>query len=240
MFGGDPLSESDQRVPDTFAHIGQVHGVDSVLHPARAAQMLPFDARGGFTFLLLPGLIQRPDHQLPSPTSGFAGRFFQPGHREPSDLGHRFGLIPARPVQQPLRPIRCPVPDMLGNGPAVPLGQLTRHRPHIFTGLHERLDPPETRAQPFGQLTQFPPGQPSTWQPQPPAILSSSQTHDQQAAAPRLTGPCHTFPQVTTPMATAVPRYGRGRWHVSGHDTLDNTACVGTMAQTQMSRETRA
>jgi hypothetical protein len=157
------LPEPDQSVPCTFAHIGQMHGVDPVLHPARAAHMLPFDARGGVAFLLLPGLIQRPDHQLPAPAPGLAGRLVQPGHREPPDLGHRRALIPARPVQQPLRLVRCPVPDTLGNGPAVPRGQFARHRPHVLTGLHERLDPPKTRAQPFSQLTQFPPGQPSTY-----------------------------------------------------------------------------
>ncbi len=32
-----PLPESDHGMPDTFVHIGQVHRVDSVLRPARAA-----------------------------------------------------------------------------------------------------------------------------------------------------------------------------------------------------------
>jgi hypothetical protein len=111
--------------------------------------MLTFDTCGGLAFLLLPGLVQRPDRQLPAPVPAFAGRLLQPGHREPSDLAHRPGLIPHRSVQQPLCPVRRPVSDMLGNGPPVPFRQFTHHRPHVLAGLHERLDAPKTPAQPF-------------------------------------------------------------------------------------------
>ena len=41
---GYPLPGADQRMPGMFAHIGQVHGVDAVGDPARAAQVLPLDA----------------------------------------------------------------------------------------------------------------------------------------------------------------------------------------------------
>jgi hypothetical protein len=176
-------------------------------NPARAAHMLAFDTRGGFAFLLLSRLIQRPDHQPPAPAPGLAGRLLQPGHREPPDLGHRRVLVPHRPVQQPLRPVRCPVTDMLGNGPAVALRQLACHRPHVLTGLHERLDPPKTRAQPLGQLTQLPPSQPSTYPGSRSRLRScSSHKHMINRRLPHVaTGPQpRPFPQVTTQMAAAV------------------------------------
>jgi hypothetical protein len=40
--------------------------------------------------------------------------------------------------------------------------EIRSNPPVHLCGLHERLDPPRTRAQLFGQLTQFLPSQPNT------------------------------------------------------------------------------
>jgi RimJ/RimL family protein N-acetyltransferase len=53
----------------------------------------------------LPGLVQRPDDQ--SVPAVAARGFGQAGCREPADLAHRREGVPRRPVQQPLRPVRC-------------------------------------------------------------------------------------------------------------------------------------
>jgi len=170
--------------------------------------MLTFDPSSRFTFFLLPGLIQRPDHQPPTPAPGLTRSLLQPRHREPPNLGHRRRVIPRRPVQQPLRPVRGPVPNMLGNAPPVALRQLAQHRPHILPGLHKRLNPPKTAAHPLQQLSLLPLSQPDTYPDSRSRLRSCSphKPHDRQAAAPRPTQPLtHTSPQVTTRSTAAVP-----------------------------------
>jgi hypothetical protein len=55
-------------MPGMLAHIRQVHGVDAVRDPARAAQILPLHAGGSLALLLLARLIERANHQAaPAP-----------------------------------------------------------------------------------------------------------------------------------------------------------------------------
>ena len=53
-------------------------------------------------------------------------------------LAHRREGIPGRTVQQPLRPVRRPVPGMLGDRPPVPLRQLADQRRHVLSRLQPR------------------------------------------------------------------------------------------------------
>jgi hypothetical protein len=53
----------------------------------------------------------------------------------------------ARPVQQPLRPVRRPVPGVLGDGPPVPRRQVAGQRVHVLPRLQPRLRPREARPQ---------------------------------------------------------------------------------------------
>jgi len=78
LLARDPLPGADQRVPGTFPGIGQVHRVDAVRDPARAAQLLPLDARRGSALLFLPRLIQDPGPH-PARTAVPAGGIVQPG-----------------------------------------------------------------------------------------------------------------------------------------------------------------
>ena len=67
VLGRYPLAGADQRVPGLFPHVRQVHGVDPVGHPARASHVLAFDSRGRLAGFLLPGLVDRCDHQAAAP-----------------------------------------------------------------------------------------------------------------------------------------------------------------------------
>ena len=138
-------------MPGLLPHIGQVHGIDPVLHAAGAPHVLPLDAGRGLAFLLLPGLIQRPDPQGPRP----AGGLIQAGHREPAHHAHRGESVPGSMVQQPLGPIRRAVPDVPGDRPAVPLRQAAHHRAGIFPGLQPWLHPRERRPHQPQQLAAF-------------------------------------------------------------------------------------
>ena len=113
-----PLPGADQRVARLLPDVGQVHRVDAVRDPARAAHVLPLDARRAGPLLLLARLVQRPNgHALPAAAPY---RPVQARRGMLPDLAHRRRLIPRCPVQQPLRAVRRPVPAMLGDRPAVP------------------------------------------------------------------------------------------------------------------------
>ncbi len=109
-------------------------------HP-RYCRLTPAVARA---LLLLAGLIHRPDRKAtaaPLPP----GRLIQARHREPAHHPHRREGIPARPVEQPLSPLRRPVTHLLRDRPPVPLRQAADQRPHILARLQPRLRPHETR-----------------------------------------------------------------------------------------------
>ena len=162
VLAGDPLAGADQRVPGLFPHVGQVDGVDPVGHLPRAPQVLPLDPAGGLASLLLPGLVDRPDHQAAAPFPA-PGRLLQPGHREPAHHGHRGEGVPARVIEQPLGLIRRPVPGVPGDAPPVPLRQLAHHRGGVLARLQPRLGPGEARPQQLQQLSPFPQRQPGAY-----------------------------------------------------------------------------
>ena len=139
----DPLARPGQRVPGLLPHVGQVHRVDAVRNPARAAHVLPFHPRGQGSLLLLARLVQRAHGHPPAP--GAAGRSVQPGHRITPDRAHHRRLVPRRPVQQPLHPGRRPVARLLGDRPPVPRRKVAHQRIHVLPGLQPRLRPREAR-----------------------------------------------------------------------------------------------
>jgi hypothetical protein len=122
LSGRHPLPGADQRMPGPPAHIRQVHGSDAVGDLAHAPQVLPFHARRHAALLDLAGLIDRPGPQAP-PAARAAGGLLQPRHREPPHHTHRREGVPHRPVEQPLRPLRHPVPGLLRDRPPVAAGR---------------------------------------------------------------------------------------------------------------------
>src|ERR1035441_9166855 len=102
-------------------HVRQVHRVDAVRDPARAAHVLPFHARGRRN-PASPG----PSHRAPRPSSavGATGATgVQSGCRIAPDLAHRRRFVPRGTVQQPLRPSRRLVAGLLAYRPPVPRGR---------------------------------------------------------------------------------------------------------------------
>jgi len=150
VLAGDPLPGADQHVPGLFPHVAQVHGVDPVGYPARAPQVLPFDARGGLAGLLLPGLVARPDHQAAAPVTS-PRRFLQPGHREPAHHAHRGERVPAHVIEQSLGPIRRLVPGMAGDARPVPLRQLAHHRRRVLAQSRAVIQDGSSRSGGCGQ-----------------------------------------------------------------------------------------
>jgi hypothetical protein len=141
----DPLPGADQRVARLLPDVGQVHRVDAVRDPARAAHVLPLDARRAGSLLLLACLVQcRHGHPLPAAP---AGRLVQACRGMLPDLAHRGLLIPRRPVQQPLGTVRRPVPAILSDRPPVPRRQLAGQRVHVLPRLQPCLRPREARPQ---------------------------------------------------------------------------------------------
>ena len=86
-----------------------------------------------------------------------------PADREPAHHAHRGEGVPARVVQQPLRPVRRPVPAMPGDTPPVHPGQLAGQRRHVLARLQPRLGPGKTRPQQAQQLIPFPQRQPGAY-----------------------------------------------------------------------------
>ena len=162
VLAGYPLPRPGPRVPGSLLHIGQVHRVDPVRHPARAPHVLAFYPGSRLPGLLLAGLVDRSDHQ-PAPPPAAPCRLRQAGRREPADLPHRGQRVPRRPVQQPLHPVRRAVSRMLGDRPPVPPRQLADQRRHVLARLLPRLRPGKARPQPSYQLSPFPDRPPSPY-----------------------------------------------------------------------------
>jgi len=80
-----------------------------------------------------------------------------------SDRERRRSDIPDRAAEQPLHPVRGPVPGPLSERPSVTPGQITYQRGGVLTRLQPRLHPDEARPQQFQQLTAFPPAQPGAY-----------------------------------------------------------------------------
>jgi hypothetical protein len=91
------------------------------------------------------------------------GRLLQASHREPAYLAHRSEGVPRGAVEQPLGPVRRPVPDMLGDGPAVTFGCLAHYRVDVLACLQPRRDPDETRPHLLQQLSAFPDREPGPY-----------------------------------------------------------------------------
>jgi hypothetical protein len=72
------------------------------------------------------------------------------------------GLVQAE-AEQPLHPVRRPVPGPPGQRPAVTPGQIAHQCGGVLARLQPRLHPGETRAQQFQQLIAFPPAQPGAY-----------------------------------------------------------------------------
>jgi hypothetical protein len=161
LLAGNPLAGADQCVTGTFPHVGQVHRGDPVGHLPRAPQVVALDSRRGLPGLLLPGLVDRADHQAAVPPAPRRG--VQAFHREPAHHAHRGGRVPDRVVQQPLDPVRRPVPAMPGDAPPVHPRQLAGQRRHILARLQPRLGPGKARPQQPQQLSPFPQRQPGAY-----------------------------------------------------------------------------
>jgi hypothetical protein len=159
VLAGDPLPGADQRMPDSFPHVGQVHGVDPVGHLPRAPQVLALDSRRSFPGLFLPGLVDRADHHPAPPPR----RLPQALGREPAHHAHRGGGIPARVIQQPLGPVRRPVSVLPGDTPPVHPGQLADQCRYVLACLQPRLGPGKARPQQTQQLILFPQRQSGTY-----------------------------------------------------------------------------
>ena len=202
---GDPLPGADQRVPGLLPHIGQVHRVDPVRHPARAPHVLPLHPGRGLAGLLLPGLVDRPDHQAAP------ARPRRAASSRPATANRRTSLIAAnvshaarfssRCVRSGVRSPACWAivhPFRLGSS-------LTSADTYLPACSHVSA-PHETRPQQPQQLDPFPAGQPG------PYPGSSSRLrfcclhkqHDRQAAAPCQTEVTDQPRQVKPPMAAAV------------------------------------
>jgi len=123
--------------------------------------VLPLDAGRALAFLLLPGLVDRADHQPAAPPA--PGGLLQPGHREPAHHADRGEGVPAGVIEQPLGPIRRLVPGMPGDAPPVALRQFAHHRGGVLACLQPRLRPGETRPQQPQQLGPFPQRQPGAY-----------------------------------------------------------------------------
>jgi hypothetical protein len=106
----------------------------------------------------LAGLIDRPDRQAAA-AAGAGGGLVQPGNSEPAHHFHHRDGVPDRPGEQPLHPVRGPVPGPLGQRPAVTPGQIAHQRGRVLARLQPRLHPHETGPQQFQQLSAFPPAQ---------------------------------------------------------------------------------
>ena len=145
VLGRDPLPRPDQRVPRLLPHVGQVHGVDPVRDAAGAAHVLAFHARRGLPCFSWPVSSSAPTAIRLRRDRRAA--CVQPGRRVPPDLAHRRRLVPRGPAQQPLRPVRRPVPGVLGDRPPVPRRQVAGQRGHVLARLQPRLRPGEARPQ---------------------------------------------------------------------------------------------
>jgi hypothetical protein len=154
LLTGNPLPRGDQRMPGALARIGQVHGGDPVGYLPGTAQVVALDASGALTLLNLAGLIDRPDGQAAA--AAVAGGLVQPGDGEPAHRPHHREGVPDRPAEQPLHPVRRPVPGPLGQRPAVTSRQIAHQRGGVLARLQPRLHPSETRTQQFQQLSTFP------------------------------------------------------------------------------------
>ena len=157
LLARDPLPCGDQRVPDPLARVRQVHRGDPVGHLPGAAQIVAFDAGRALALLDLAGLIDRADRQPAAAAA--AGGLVQPGDGEPAHRSYHRGGIPGRPAEQPLHPVRRPVPGPLGQRPTVTPGQIAHQRGGVLACLQPRFHPGETRAQQFQQLCALPPAQ---------------------------------------------------------------------------------
>ena len=232
MLTGDPLPGGDQRVPGSLAGIGQVHGSDPVSYFPGAAQVVALDAGGALALLDLAGLIDRPDGKAPA--AAVAGGLVQSGDGEPAHRPHHRQGVPDRPAEQPLHPVRRPVPGPLGQRPAITSRQITHQRSGVLAGLQPRLHPRETRTHQFQQLIAFPPAKASAYPggssrlrsccPHKRMIarrLRHAKTYRRSTAGQTPNGCCRT----RRPVLTFLPLVRIEEIMVRGQDEREKAAC---------------
>ena len=163
VLAGDPLPGADQRVPGLLPHVGQVHRVDPVRHPARAPHVLALDPRGGLAGLFLPGLVDRPDHQA----ARAAVRAGPPPPARPPRTGaprssrrsvSQLAWFSSRWVLSGVRSPACRA--MLHPFRS---GSSLITAAHVLARLQPRLRPGKTRPQQRQQLSPFPQRQPGAY-----------------------------------------------------------------------------
>src|SRR6266545_4235415 len=151
-----PLAGQIRPCPDksmpTHGGKGGVHDVDRVGDPTRTADILAFDAAGGFALLLLPRLVQH--HHSEGIVTRAQMLRDEPGHHP-----HRGVLVPHRVVEQPLRLVRTGITGPLRDLPPVLARHLSSQRTYVLARLQPRLPPGEHRPDTPQQLVLVLPGQ---------------------------------------------------------------------------------
>ena len=145
-----------------FLHVRQVHGVDPVFHPARAPQVLPLDTAGGLAFLLLTGLIQRPDPY----GARLLGR--RAASSRPATANRRTTPIAAKVSQAAWFSSRCVRSGVRSPACSATLQPFRFGRPLItartyFPACSHRLRPHKRRPHQPQQLGTFPLAKPRTY-----------------------------------------------------------------------------
>jgi hypothetical protein len=129
--------------------VGAVDDVDGVGYLSHAAGVLAFDAGGEAALLLLRGLVEHRRRELVG----------QVPDNEVTHQRRRGGLVPCHVVEQPLHPVRRPIPGVLGQRPPVLAWQVSQQPVDVLARLRPCL-PASERARQQGQhLGPLHPGQ---------------------------------------------------------------------------------
>jgi hypothetical protein len=133
----------DHPMPGS-AGIGQEDRDLGVLHPTGGAGVLALHPHRAGAFLEIPGLVDD-QHRL---------RVTEMLHQVGAHIVADPVVVPHRPGQQVLHPIRAGIPGVLGQRPAVLAGQVGQQPAHQRPGPPARLHPAEPARDPAQQLLQ--------------------------------------------------------------------------------------
>jgi hypothetical protein len=129
--------------------VGAVHDVDGVGYLPHAAGILAFDASSAIALLLLCGLVEHRHREVVD----------QVGDDEVAHRRRGGGLVPRHVVEQPLHPVRRPVPGVFGQRPPVLAWQVGQQPVDILARLRPYF-PASERARQLGKkLRPLRPGQ---------------------------------------------------------------------------------
>jgi hypothetical protein len=161
------------------------------------------------------------------------GRIVQPGYRIPPDLAHRRRLVPRSPVQQPLLPVRRPVPGVLCDRPPVPRRQVAGQRGHLLARVQPRLRPGEAGPQQAQQDRPLPhrPAGPYPGGSSRPCFICSHKLTISGRLPPFHSNPKPpTSHQVRTQLVTAVlgGNVDEAHVHVVGDPSVSTGGQIGT------------